>query len=464
VSVPPARLFALLVLLGVLFSAAELLRSPFLHADGEFVDLRALWCAGRAVDQHADPYRVEPERTCQQASAIETLRDSPNLVMSFVLPGYDAAGAALLALLPLRVAIAVFVTLALAALLAAVAVLVRVLDVPAPLAVASLAFSAGYPSLTLGQLGAFEIFAIVGAAAALHAGRDRWAGVLAAATLIEPHLGGFIGLAVLAYAPRARVAYLLGAAALLVLAVAATGPVAQLHYLLHELPQQALAEARQDQQYSATFIATALGIPIPAALTLGALSTVVMLGVALVLARRLGTRERAAVVLLPAACAVCGGVYLHYAQIAVAIPAALVLFGLARTPRERILAGVGVVLLAIPWYDVALVKQLLAPALTTLAVLVWSLTGGSVRAVAAAVVACWLVLTPLENRPPAAPPPPVVGRLPGDASATLVWLDASRSIGQPDLWHVAVKVPTWLGLIALLIAAGTIGWERPRAR
>jgi hypothetical protein len=464
VRVTPARLFALLVLLGVLFSAAELVRSPFLRADGEFDDLRALWCAGRAVDQHADPYRVEPERTCQQAIAIDTLRDSPNLVMSFVLPGYDAAGAALLALLPLRLAIAVFVALALAALLAAVVLLVRVLGVPAPLAVAALAFSAGYPSLTLGQVGAFELLAIVASAAALHAGRDRWAGVLAAAALLEPHLGAFVGLAVLAFAPRARVAYVLGAAALLVLAVAATGPAAQLHYLLHELPQQGLAEARQDQQYSATFVATALGVPIPAALALGALSTMVMLGVALVLARRFGARERAAVVLLPAACAVCGGVYLHYAQVAVAVPAALLLVGMARTPRERILAGVAVVLLAIPWYDVALVKQLLAPALTTLAVLVWSLTGGSVRAVAAAVVACWLVLVPTENRPPAAPPPPVVSRLPGDASATSAWVEVARSIGRPDLWHVAVKVPTWLGLIALVIAAGAIGWERPRAR
>jgi Glycosyltransferase family 87 len=464
VRVTPARLFALLVLLGVLFSAAELVRSPFLRADGEFDDLRALWCAGRAVDQHADPYRVEPERTCQQVIAIETLRDSPNLVMSFVLPGYDAAGAALLALLPLRLAIAVFVALALAALLTAVFLLVRVLGVPAPLAVAALAFSAGYPSLTLGQVGAFELLAIVASAAALHAGRDRWAGVLAAAALLEPHLGAFVGLAVLAFAPRARVAYVLGAAALLVLAVAATGPAAQLHYLVHELPQQGLAEARQDQQYSATFVATALGVPIPAALALGALSTMVMLGVALVLARRFGARERAAVVLLPAACAVCGGVYLHYAQVAVAVPAALLLVGMARTPRERILAGVAVVLLAIPWYDVALVKQLLAPALTTLAVLVWSLTGGSVRAVAAAVVACWLVLVPTENRPPAAPPPPVVSRLPGDASATSAWVEVARSIGRPDLWHVAVKVPTWLSLIALVIAAGAIGWERPRAR
>jgi hypothetical protein len=464
VRVSPARLFAVLVLLGVLYSFGELLRSPFLHADGQFVDLRALWCAGRAVDQHADPYRVEPERTCQQAIGIETLRDSPNLVMGFVLPGYDAAGAALLALLPLRLAIAVFIALALAALLAAVALLVRVLGVPVPLAVASLAFSAGYPSLTLGQLGAFEMLAIVAAAAALHAGRDRLAGVLAAAALLEPHLGAFIGLAVLAYAPRARVAYLLGAAALLVLAIATTGPAAQLHYVLQELPQQALAEARQDQQYSATFVATALGVPIPAALALGSISTVVMLGVALVLARRLGARDRAAVVLLPAACAVCGGIYLHYAQVAIAIPAALLLVGLARTPRERVLAGVGLVLLAIPWYDVALVKQLLAPALTTLAVLVWSLTGGSVRMVAAAVAACWLILIPVENRPPTPPPPPVVGRLPGDASATSAWLEVARSIGRPDLWHVAVKVPTWLGLIALLIAAGAIGWERPRAR
>jgi hypothetical protein len=211
-------------------------------------------------------------------------------------------------------------------------------------------------------------------------------------------------------------------------------------------------------------VATALGVPISAALALGSISTVVMLGVALVLARRLGARDRAAVVLLPAACAVCGGIYLHYAQVAVAIPAALLLVGLARTPRERVLAGVGLVLLAIPWYDVALVKQLLAPALTTLAVLVWSLTGGSVRMVAAAVAACWLILIPVENRPPTPPPPPVVGRLPGDASATSAWLEVARSIGRPDLWHVAVKVPTWLGLIALLIAAGAIGWERPRAR
>ncbi|HTW83031.1 MAG TPA: glycosyltransferase family 87 protein [Candidatus Sulfotelmatobacter sp.] len=445
-------LLAALLGLGLLVTAVELAHTPFAHPLTQFDDLRGTWCAGHALASGADPYHVQPDLSCQHGLGMHVVRDSPNMVLPFVLPGWDTVAFSLLARLPFPVAIVVHALLSLAALVAAIVLLVRVLRVPLALAAAGLTFAVAFQSLTLGQIGAYEVLAVVATGAALHLRADRWAGVFAAAALIEPHIGVAVGLATLAFVPRARLPYLAAVAGLIAIALWAIGVPAELDYVLRNIPQQARGEAGGLQQFSVTFLARWFGAPTSVAIALGSLSTILMLGVGLVLAVRLAPRERSALALIPASCVVLGGTYVHLTHIAAAIPGALLLVGLARTPRERVAAGLSVILLAVPWYDVALVKQLLPPTLTTIAVLTWALTT-SWRATVAAVALCWLALLPVQNRPPAAPAPMLVTRQPDDAPGTQPWLDGHRAVPVTDPWYVLVKIPTWAGLLLLVGAA-----------
>jgi hypothetical protein len=442
-----------LVVVGLLVTAFELAHSPWVRG-APLLDARAIICVGRAVDAGADAYATEPARTCQHAIGIGAVRDDPQAVMGFALPGYVLPLFGLLARLPVEWALVVFAVLVAAALFASIALLIHAFGLPPALTVAALAFAAGFPSLSLGQLGTFELVAIVSTAAALQARRDALAGLLGAAALLEPHVGGFVGLALLVWVPRARLTFLAGAFALGAIAIASAGLTSQEHWLLRDLPLIAQAELHQGQQYSAAYLASWFGASPRLALAIGGATTLVMLVTAIVWSGTLRGRVPGMVALLPAACATVGGTYIHYTQISAAIPAALVLLPLARTRAARALCGLALILLTIPWLDVAAVKQLLAPALTTVGVLVWSLSGGSWRRTAAALVACWLVLWPVENHPPAPlPPAPHVASVPGTISSAQAWL-LTHGRDPDDLWHLLVKVPTWLGLIALLAAAG----------
>jgi hypothetical protein len=452
-----------LVVLGLIVSAIELAHSPYVRP-GALLDARGMICVGQAANAGRDPYATEPERTCEHAIGVSAVSDDPQAVMGFALPGYLVPPLGLLARLPLDDALVVFLALAVTALAAAIVVLVRAFRVPPALATAALAFAVGFPTLSLGQLGTFVLLTVVATAAALHTRRNALAGLLGATTLVEPHVGVFVGLALLVWVPRARATFLAGTLALVALAVAATGLSSQLQLVLHDLRFVALAELHQGQQYSAAYLAAWFGASPNAAVDVGAASTAVMLGVGVWLAGAWRTREPGGIALLPAACATLGGAYIHSTQIGVAIPAALVLVPLVRTRTERALVMVALVLLAIPWFDAALVKQLLPLTLTTLAVLVWSLTGGSWARTAVAVAACWLVLLPIENHPPPAPvPPPRVASAPGDLPSAQTWL-LIHGNDRSDLWHLLVKVPTWLGLLALVIAAGAMAWPSDRKR
>jgi hypothetical protein len=441
-----------LVVLGLIATAIELAHSPYVRG-APMVDARGIICAGQAVDAGADAYATEPARTCEHAIGVASVSDDPQAVMAIALPGFELPAFGLLARLPVDGALVVFALLVAAALAAAIAILIRAFGLPPALTIAALAFSAGFPSLSLGQLGTFELLAVVATAGALQTRRDPLAGLLGATALLEPHLGVFVGLALLIWVPRARLPFFAGALALAAIALASVGLPSQEQLLFRDVPMLAQAELHQWQQYSAAYLASWFGASPRVALAIGSATTLVMLVTAAVWSGTFRARLPGAVALLPAACAVVGGTYIHYTQISVAIPAALVLLPLARTRAVRSLVVLALILLTIPWLDVAAVKQLLAPTLTTLAVVVWSLSGGSWRLTVGAVVACWLVLWPVENHPPAPLPPPArVASVPGSIPSAQAWL-LTHGRDPDDLWHLLVKLPTWLGLLALLAAA-----------
>jgi hypothetical protein len=97
-----------------------------------------------------------------------------------------------------------------------------------------------------------------------------------------------------------------------------------------------LSEVSNEEQYSLTYLAHLAGLGEHAASLLGTLSYVVMLAAGIVAGRLAAARTGAPALLLlvPPAFAVFGGPFIHVQQLAIAIPAALVLSS-GRLPGAR---------------------------------------------------------------------------------------------------------------------------------
>ena len=452
-----------MLVLALAFGVRDLARSWFFPLQRQQLDFRPIYCAGQAANAGANPYILEPLRTCEHRFATRLLRASPNLAMPFVMPGYDVAPARLLARLPFSASETLFTALATLALIASIVLVVRALDVPALPATAGLALSAGFTSIPLGQLGTFELLAVAAAGWAFANGRDRLGAIFAAASLLEPHVGAFVVVAAFVLAPRARVALVLACVALAVVAVAFSTPREQLAYLTSYLPGQAFANVRGNEQYSLTYVAALLGAPDRLALALGSLSTLVLLIVAVPVARACVLRgERAAIAFLPAAFAVIGGAYIHLTQIALAVPAALLLVRIARDRKEKVVAGAALVLLAIPWPFPAQTKQLLLLSLLAAAVVAWYVTAGAIRAVIAIVVVCWAAMFWTENHLAPADRIPVLPRYPATTPFAVEVRAWTQQVAHPTAYGLGLKVPAWCGLLSVL-ACGVLVLRRTAA-
>ncbi len=449
---------ALLAAIVAVIALVDLSRTEYVHPGRELLDFRVAYCAGQAVLAHRDPYRVEPIRSCEHANPAPMLRAEPNLVMPWVLPGYVTALAVPLAALPFGVALVCFIALLVAAIGAGIVAVMRTtgasLGIVAPALV-----GAAFPSYALGQVGPFELLAVAGTALALRSRRFALGGVAAAATCLEPHVGIFVCLAIAVAVPAARIGLAVGIAALALLAIVTTGPAAQFAYLTADLPLQGVGQAGSHEQYSLTYALMYAGLPEHAALLAGTVSTCAMLVVSTLLALTLArTRDIAYAAYLPAGLALAGGVYLHLAQIALAIPALLLILRDARTVGMRMTASIAIVLLAIPWPYPATFKQLLPATLLLVGILVWHLSGSSLRAALAAVAVCWLALFPIENHTVAYPHNVAIARAPADAFATI---SAGEAVGQTfvrDPALLVVKLATWAGLLGLLGASTALAF------
>ncbi len=441
---------AALLTVALAIGIRDLSRSWYFPLEPQQLDLRVFYCAGRAAAAGANPYALEPIRTCEHASPSRLLMRSPNLALPFVLPGWDLPPLELLARLPFDAAARVFTACVLAALLAAIVLVVRTLRIDAVVAIAALTLSAGFPSVLLGQTATFALLAIVAAGFALATGRDRLAGILAATTLVEPHVGMFVVVAVAVLVPRARLSLGAGVAALVAVALVAGSPREQLTYLTTYLPQHAFAELHSDEQESLAYALALDGVPDRAALALGAASTLLLLIASVPLAGACARGgQRAAIAFVPAACAVIGGTFVHVTQESLAVPAALLLVRIAPTRRVAVLAGAGLALLSVAWQYPATAKQLLVLSLLAVAIAVRH-AGGRLRTVFGAVAVCWLVLFYAENHPPETAAIPVERRWPADTPIAVEWRDAIAQETLFDAFRLGVKLPTWCGLLCVL--------------
>ena len=156
--------------------------------------------------------------------------------------------------------------------------------------------------------------------------RDRpaVAGLAAAASCIEPHMGLPACLALFVWAPRTRVSLAASAFVLGALAIAAGGVAGVARYFTQVLPVHQLSEIGDPIQYSLTWLLHAVDYGL----------TVVA---SVLLARRVCRQfdSHVPLVLFPPAVAMLGGPFVHVFEIVGALPFALFVAGRTATHRSR---------------------------------------------------------------------------------------------------------------------------------
>ena len=327
------------------------------------------------------------------------------------------------------------------------------LALPADIAALALLLPAGYVLLNAGQVVPFALVALVFSGVALARRRYRLAGIAAALTMIEPHLGLPVCIAMLVWIPAGRLTLVATLIALTAIGGLMLGLSGVTEFLTRVLPAQAGAETAYVYQYSLTYLLAALGVPSPVALIAGALSYLALLAIGVWLGRKAAREldEPTLLVYLPAACSVVAGSYVHMVDLPFAIPAALVLACSLQT-RWRSVAIVALCLLAVPWIPVWITKKLFLACLFVVAALLVRLRA-PVTVAAATFAAVAATIYALELAPPA----PLIARTPAGITpfdlaqtAWRAWVDA---LAQASPAWLLVKVPIWFALIALLAAA-----------
>jgi hypothetical protein len=395
------------------------------------IDFVAFECAAKVEAAGADPYLAEPLRSCERAAVASSGREAvPNLVVPAPLPPYALEAFGLFAPLGFRDAGALWPALALVAVGATVVLVRSLTGLPVILVAAAFLSADAVASLPIGQLVPLVLCALCGAALALQRGRPQLAALLTAPLLFEPHVGLPAMLALFVWEPRARPMLLAvtGAAGLLSLAA---GFERNAEYVRVVLPAQALAEGLDfSGQYGLSALLAALGVAPAAALAWGTASYAAMAGASIALAGRVARKldEPAGLLLLPPACVIFGGTYVHVHQIAFALPFLCLL--LARRPGTRALTLAALVLLAVPWQTVAEIPR-----------------AGHARSGAG------LGRVQAELRRVAS------GSLPAE-SAWGVWVRSDVRDSRTTWERFECKVPTWLGLAFLVAAASLVARER----
>ncbi len=426
-------------------------------------DFQDFYCAGEAVDRHADPYRYEPLHSCEhRVNQSEAYRRDPNRIVPAPIPPYDLPAfeqAARIAFPAARTIDAVAIVLAVVIAIGGLAAI----GIPLELAVLSLVLPAGYLLLDAGQIVPFALVALVFCGVALAQRRNAIAGALAALTMIEPHLGLPVWISVMLLVPRSRPAAVVTGVLMALAGVLIVGPPVAIEYLSRVLPAQAAAEVGYAYQYSLTYLMVTAGLPQGAALAVGQLSYVALLAVGIWLGSKLATalKRRELMAYIPAACSIIGGAYVHMVDLAIAVPAALVLATYSRA-ASRTIATLALCLLAVPWIDVWITKKLFLSSLFVVAaILIRQGLSPAVSVGAFAAIAATIYCFELW------PPAPftaftAMAARPSDL-AQQAWRAYVLALRIAPMPWLAVKIPTWAALGGLLVA-GFRALPRPNAK
>jgi hypothetical protein len=415
-------------------------------------DFRAFYCASRVASYGHDPYRTQPLDTCENGLAPKAFFPKPaGVTIPAPLPGYAIAALMPFARLPFAIAATIWTLALLAAWIAGAIALSRFARVPWELGFAVLGLSLGVLSLPFGELTPVAIGCTCLAAYFAYDGRWRAAAIASAATMIEPHLGLPICVALAIYAPASRLALAVCAAILAALSLVALGPAINVEYFTSVLPAHALSELTKDTQYSLSAVLAAFGMAPALALRAGILWYVAMVAAGVyaggTMARRTG--NAAWIACAPAAFAVFGGTFIHITQIAAAVPAALLLATTAPS-RYRTLGGVALLALIVPWgWTIWLVAPTLAVGYVAANLWKGSLIPALISALIAAAFVAWLNHLNTIATPHFGAIAHAFSIDPNLPEASWSALSQRSSHGTLAIW--VMRLPTWTALALLLV-------------
>lgn len=450
---------------GWLFLSLALAYVAFEAVASTAFDFRAFYCAGTAAAAHADPYLTQPLHSCEVSRTDGTFSAFARAVtLPAPLPGYDIAAFVPLSHMPFAGAKALWTIVLACAAAAAILALSKVTSLPAAFVFSLLWLSLIFPSLAYGELIPVSIAGVCIAAWCAREGRWACAAIGALVALAEPHIGLPVCLALAVWQPRARLPLLAGGAALGALSIATLGVQQNLEYFASVLPMHAVSELGSDAQLSLSVILHYAGVPDAAATAVGAASYAAMAVISIrtcgIVARRLS--NPAYIVALPAALSVIGGSFIHVTDFAAALPLALLVSN--DIPRMRSAIVTAVILLALPWWQLALVLHQGLSVVIVMAAAVafyagWKLTGQHIAAAcvfataAAALLAGtnhWYVQSSDAYHRTA----PVV-RITIDRrypEASWAWVTQKFiSTGLPASW--VLRLPSWSGVIIVTCSA-----------
>jgi hypothetical protein len=456
------RVFGYVAFVAIIVAMAGLLGRGGLQATSYFgqSDTAVWYCAGEAVNEHADPYLVEPLRSCE-------IRNDPSHKYPWVepapLPGYALAGFALMARLPFPLARTLWFYLLIAAVIATAVMIAKLAKIPALLALLCLAMVDGYVNLSYAELPPLVLAALVASAALGASRRYVPAAIVAAVTMIEPHIGLPACLSMFVWWPRTRVPFIISGVLLGVLTIVALGVPVNLEYFHTLLPLQAASEIAAQDQYSLTRVLHLMNVSDRVALGAGTASYLAMTAIGVMIARRLAARVKsdALIALLPPALALLGGPFVHDLQLAAAIPAALILA--SSTQSTLLLRAFPLVAIGFPWHHwtiaslhgqagaleigAALAAILIATRTKTVAT---RITAGLAGVLALLILACAIKSIPeYKVGPPRVVTAAAIAPVDVSAANWAAFLSRDPSSTTPNARDVTEKVPVWLGLIAL---------------
>jgi hypothetical protein len=451
---PRIALIAMMALLGIA-AVRDFARLGDALPWRQLYEFREFYCAGLALDRGADPYRYEPLHSCEHAVDLSAAyRTDRRRIVPAPLPPYDFPPYMLAARFDFSTA---RVITGLAIVIAVAATIAAIVFVGVPIELAALAFAlpGGFLLLTAGQIVPFALLALVLAGVALSHHRRSLASFFAALTLIEPHLGLPVCAAMMIWVPESRRGVLTMSLILAGIAALVVGLAGIAEYVTQVLPAQAAAETNYVYQYSLTYLLRTLGVRAAPALAIGEASyfSMLVLGVGIASRAARVTSRPELIAYLPAACSVVAGPYVHMVDMVFAIPAALVL-AISLRGRSKNLAMAALCILAIPWIPVWITKKLFLATLFVVAALLLRLRAGPAVSIAT-FVSIALAIYVFELMPPAA----FSGMTPSPLSPSDLaqngwhaYVDTLTGAAANPLW-LFIKVPTWLGLIAMFAAA-----------
>jgi hypothetical protein len=437
---------------------------------------KSFYCAGKVLLEHGNPYLVEPLRTCEHR--IYQSHDFPAYAVEPApLPPYALAGFALFALLPPGGSHAVYLVCLLAALFLTVWALASIAKF-SPALVLLVCLPAWLLNAAYGEIPPVAVAAIALCGLALSRNRPVAAAIAACVSMIEPHIGLPLCVALFIFAARTRIVLLAGGLVAIAVSVLAVGIPATAAYFSTYLPGQARSEIAAADQYSLTNLLHMLHVPNGAALALGSLSYIVLAAAGIVAARSLSEHwnERAFIAFTPPAFVLFAGTFVHDIQMFAAVPLALLI--LAKRPGY-VVAGLALALTALVWDTGASRLSLVVDAAAIVGIVLLVFGAGArawpkAAALGIALLGAVVLFSRLPARAIGVSAAPASMQISANDSASVPWqayVTNTPVLAQPTLRSEGRKVPTWIGL-ALLIslslgmrqpkrAAAGIGAERP---